>query len=326
MAPKSHTLRNILILLLIWEVVGRLHLVAGGALPSVSAILAKLWVDRADYPNHVWATLQASALGFVIGNIVAVAAGMAFVLSPRLMRLARGFNIAIFALPPIVIAPILALVLQGTAPRVTLAAIGVYFVTMSATVVGLSQYDQRAADVVRAYGGGPGKVMRLVQLRGAVPAILSGFRVAAPNAVLGSILAEFGGGGRWGLGAYLLGSLGRADPPRLWGIGLVATAIAGLSYAVFELLSVRLLGTSVALSLNPAPPQAKPTAEPWPLRTAMVAGSFALPFVIHFQFGVACAVQPLVEKPVQVLSGGFFNRNFEVIGFGDPEFKFVQMM
>ena len=70
-------------------------------------------------------------------------------------------------------------------------------------------------------------MLRLVQLRGAVPAILSGFRVAAPNAVLGAILAEFGGGGRWGLGAYLLGSLGRADPARLWGIGLVATLIAG---------------------------------------------------------------------------------------------------
>jgi sulfonate transport system permease protein len=45
--------------------------------------------------------------------------------------------------------------------------------------------------------------------------------------VLGAILAEFGGGGRWGLGSYLLGSLGRGEPARLWGIGLVATLIAG---------------------------------------------------------------------------------------------------
>ena len=57
--------------------------------------------------------------------------------------------------------------------------------------------------------------------------------------MLGAILAEFGGGGRWGLGTYLLGSLGRADPARLWGIGLVATAIAGLAYAVFALCSRR---------------------------------------------------------------------------------------
>ena len=86
---------------------------------------------------------------------------------------------------------------------------------MSATVIGLTQYDTRAADLVRAYGGGRGAVLRLVQLRGAVPAILSGFRVAAPNAVLGAILAEFGGGGRW-TRAYLLG---RSAAPTRHGSG-----------------------------------------------------------------------------------------------------------
>lgn len=280
MEDKTHTWRNLLILLGLWEIVGRLHLIAGGALPSLSAIAVKFWADRGDYPNHVWATLQASGLGFVIGNLVAVLAGVAFVLSPKLARLARGLNIAIFALPPIVIAPILALVLEGMTARVTLAAIGVYFVTMSATVVGLTQYDRRAADVVFAYGGGRVKVLRLVQLRGAVPAILSGFRIAAPNAVLGAILAEFGGGGRWGLGAYLLGSLGRGDPPRLWGIGLVATAIAGASYAVFAILSARLLGSSRAISLNPAPPSAGSMAEPWAVQAGMALGSLSLPFAI----------------------------------------------
>ena len=296
MQARPHTYRNLLILLAVWEVLGRLHLIAGGALPSISAILIKFWADRADYPGHVWATLQAAGAGFLIGNLVAVLAGMAFVLSPRLMRLARGFNIAIFALPPIVIAPILALVLQGMAPRVTLAAIGVYFVTMSATVIGLSQYDRRAADVVRAYGGGRAKVLRLIQLPGAIPAILSGFRVAAPNAVLGAILAEFGGGGRWGLGAYLLGSLGRADPPRLWGIGLTATAIAGLSYAVFAVLSAQLLGASRAITLNPAPPMAKPTAAPWPERMAMASASIALPFAIWWAVLKLLAAPEMIAK------------------------------
>lgn len=200
---------------------------------------------------------------------------------PRLSRLARGLNIAIFALPPIAIAPILALTLEGIAPRVVLAALGVYFVTMSATVVGLTQVDTRAADLVRAYGGGRWAVLRLVQARGAVPAILAGFRVAAPNAVLGAILAEFGGGGRWGLGAYLLGSLGRGDPARLWGIGLVATLIAGLSYALFAAISARTLGTTRTVTLTPsAPPDTETRPDPPAVRWALAAGSILLPFVI----------------------------------------------
>ena len=154
MADRWRAIRPFVILLLVWEVVGRLDLVAGGALPALSEILARLWVDRADYPRHVSATLAASGAGFVIGNAIAVLAGLTFVLVPVTARLARGLNIAIFALPPIVIAPILALTLEGMTPRIVLAALGVYFVTMQATVTGLTQFNTRAAELVRAYGGG----------------------------------------------------------------------------------------------------------------------------------------------------------------------------
>ena len=72
---KSPALRNLLILLAVWEAVGQLKLVAGGALPPVSAILVRFWADRADYPGHVMATVWTSVLGFVIGNVAAVGAG-----------------------------------------------------------------------------------------------------------------------------------------------------------------------------------------------------------------------------------------------------------
>lgn len=282
-----------ILVLAAWEVAGRLDLVASGALPAPSEILARLWVDRADYPAHVTATLAASGAGFVIGNLSAVLAGLLFVLSPPAERLARGLNIAIFSLPPIAIAPILTLTLEGMTPRIVLSALGVYFVTMQATVTGLTQFDTRAADVVRAYGGGRVAVMRLVRLRGAVPAILSGFRVAAPNAVLGAILAEFGGGGRFGLGAYLVGSLGRAEPDRLWGIGLVATLIAGLSYAALAVMSRLMLGASVPLSLPPAAP---PRALAEPASPLLVLGALVLPFAVWWAFLWALQVPEMLGK------------------------------
>lgn len=292
---RSAALRNILILLVVWEIVGQLKLVAGGALPPVSAILVRFWADRADYPGHVAATVWASVLGFAIGNLVAVGAGVLFVLFPWLQRLARGVNIAIFSLPAIAIAPILVLTLEGMAPRVVLAALGVYFVTMTATVVGLSQYDTRSADVVRAYGGGDWKVMKLVRLRGAIPDILGGLRIAAPNAVLGAILAEFGGGGRWGLGTYLLGSLGRGEPARLWGIGLTATLIAGLSYAVFALISARVLGTTRSVTLNTALPPGDAGA-PLAVGIVLSLGALVLPFVMWWAFIWLTGVPEMIAK------------------------------
>lgn len=246
--------RNLILLVLLWEVVGRLDLVAGGALPSLSEIIIRMWIDRHDYPLHIGSTLYASSAGFLIGNILGVCAGVLFVLYPITLRLSRGFNIAIFSLPPIAIAPILVITLSGMAPRIVLATMGVYFITMTATVVGLSQADSRTSELIRAYGGNKLQILRLVQFRSAIPSILAGFRIAAPNAVLGAILAEFGGGGRWGLGTYLLGSLGRGEPDRLWGIGLMATLISGASYFLFVMISNRFLKGSTSITLNTAIP------------------------------------------------------------------------
>ncbi|MEZ5751727.1 MAG: ABC transporter permease subunit [Paracoccaceae bacterium] len=295
----------VVLLLTLWEVAGLMNWVAGGALPSPSEIAYRYWLDWGDYPRHIRATLIASGAGFLIGNAIAVAAGLMFVLVPVTGRIARGLNIAIFALPPIAIAPILALTLEGMAPRVVLATLGVYFVTMQATVTGLQQFDSRAGDLVRAYGGGDAAVMRFVQIRGAIPAILSGFRVAAPNAVLGAILAEFGGGGRWGLGTYLLGSLGRGDPARLWGIGLTATAISGLSYAVFAILSARMLGRTRAVNLNPAAP---PSEARQPLNIPVMAASIALPFVLWWVTLWALQAPRMIGKtPWDVIEYLFFS-------------------
>lgn len=295
-APWFAPVRNIAILLVLWEIVGRFRLVAGGALPSLSAIAERFWADRADYPAHVWSTLISSTLGFAIGNAVAIAAGMLFVLSPLAARLFRGVNVTLFAVPTIAIAPILALIMSGISPRVTLGAIGCYFVTMTATVVGLTQIDLRSADLVRAYGGGKWDVMRFIQLRSALPTILAGLQVAAPNAVLGAILAEFGGGGRWGLGTYLLGSLGRADPPRLWGIGLVATAISGIAYLVFGLISSRVTGASKAVTITTALPPSGLRTGSRSLGLAVSLGSIALPLILWWALIRLLGVPEMIGK------------------------------
>lgn len=315
MAPESAArrrlagLRNLAVLLAVWELVGRLQLVASGALPAPSAILVRFWADLADYPPHVWSTIQSALLGFVIGNAIAIAAGILFVLSPLALRLARGINIAIFALPPIAIVPVLVLTLSGMTPRVVLAALGCYFVTMTATVTGLTQVDARGIDLVRAYGGSAWSAMRLVQLRSALPAIIGGLRIAAPNAVLGAILAEFGGGGRWGLGTYLIGSLGRGDPARLWGIGLAATAIAGLAYALFAVAGAAVIGSSRAVTVPTSASQS--LAGSWSGNPAKVAAlalaSAILPLLLWWLLLKGLGIPDLIAKtPMGVIDYLFF--------------------
>jgi len=117
------TLALVLGLLVLWEVSGQLRWVADGTLPPLSGILTRLSNEWREYWPHVIATLRSASLGFVFGNIVAILAAVCFCLWPLTERLFRGINIAAFTVPPIAVAPVLVIALDGDVARITLAAL-----------------------------------------------------------------------------------------------------------------------------------------------------------------------------------------------------------
>ena len=298
MRAASALLLRIAVLVLVWELCGDLRLIADGALPSPSAILLQWWQDRDVYPRHIAATVWPASIGFLLGNAIAIAAALAFVLAPALERLMRGFNIAVFAIPPIAIGPVLVITLPGIWPQITLAAISVYFPTMVMTLLGLKDVDPRPIALIRSYGGGELAVLRWLRLRACLPGMLGGLRVAAPAAILGSILAEFGSGARWGLGSFLLGSLGRGNPPRIWGIGLTATAMAALAYALCALLARRYTTSARATTIAPGNALETPRhAGGHRLADlALSCGALAIPFVIWWAVLAGFGVSPVIAR------------------------------
>ncbi|MFM7801794.1 MAG: hypothetical protein ACKO69_06585, partial [Limnohabitans sp.] len=88
-------------LLLLWELAGQAKWVGDGALPAPSEVFLQLWIDRSDYPAHIWGTVKTSLAGFLIGNLIAILAGFVFVLLPSAQRLMSGINVTLFAMPAI---------------------------------------------------------------------------------------------------------------------------------------------------------------------------------------------------------------------------------
>ncbi len=291
-------LLRLAILLALWECLGDFHLIAQGALPSPSAIIVQWWQDRAVYPPHILATLRPALLGFLIGNLIAAAAAFAFVLLPAFESLMRGFNIAVFGIPPIALSPVLVITLPGEWPQIVLASVGVYFPTMVMTLLGLRDIDPRPIDVVRSYGGGGFAVLRWLRLRASIPGLLSGLRVAAPAAILGAILAEFGSGARWGLGSFLLGSLGRGNPARIWGIGLTATLMAAIAYGLCALLARRFTDSMAPVTLAGGRAEAARagTAALRARQLLLALGAFSVPFLLWWVILAACGVSPVIAK------------------------------
>jgi ABC-type nitrate/sulfonate/bicarbonate transport system permease component len=293
------------LVLLAWEICGDFRLIAHGALPSPSDIVLQWWQDREVYPPHIAATLWPASIGFLLGNAIAIAAAIAFILAPTLERLMRGFNVAVFAIPPIAISPLLVITLPGIWPQITLAAISVYFPTMVMTLLGLRDVDPRPIAVIRSYGGGDFAVLRWLRLRSCLPGMMGGLRVAAPAAILGAILAEFGSGSRWGLGSFLLGSLGRGKPARIWGIGLAATAMAALAYALCALLAKRYTASagSVTIAAGVAVEAPRHSGGRRLQELALSCAALVIPFIIWWAVLAGFRVSPVIARgPLAVLS------------------------
>lgn len=283
-------------LLALWEIAGRRAWVAGGVLPPPSAVLLRFCAEWDIYLPHIAATAQAAALGLLLGLAAAFVMAALILWLPPLEGLTAGLNIAIFAVPPIAVVPVLLILLDAGPERVLLAALTVYYPSLIATVLALRNIDPRMLDVVRAYGGGAVTALRLVRLRAGLPTILAGIRVAAPNAVLGAILGEFGSGARWGLGSFLLGSMGRADPVRLWGIGLSATALAGAAYALAWGAARLFLRGSQAVTLAPSLPAPPRRSGALWARIGHAGLVLLIPLAIWWGLLLAAGLDPIIAK------------------------------
>jgi len=235
---RHHLIATTVFVCVVWEALGRAGAFGPGALPPLSKVLGQLWSDRGVYPINLAATLKEAALGFVIGNTIAILLAILFVEAPLLEVAATGVVVTLFSMPIIAAAPVLATVFSIDTAKVALAAIAVFFPTLINTAVGLRTVDRSLVDTITAIGGSRWTVFSKARLRAAQPWILVGLQIAAPAALLGAILGEFLGGDK-GLGVFMLNSMAQFETARTWAAGLVSTLIALLAFWFFGLLGRR---------------------------------------------------------------------------------------
>ena len=222
-------------LLVLWQLAALTFMAGSKAVPPITDVVRDIAGDLDVYARHVRTTVREAWPGWLWGNLVATALGAIAVALPLLERPVLHVAVAVSSLPIIALGPILQVTLAGDAPRSALAGLAVFFTTLVGTIVGLRACDRASVDVIRALGGGKSSVLRKVRVRAALPDYFTALKISAPAAVLGAIVGEFIGGSENGLGVALISARANADPARVWGIAVVATAVAGLGYAVIAL-------------------------------------------------------------------------------------------
>jgi len=222
---------GVAVLVVLWEAVAGGLLVGKFIIAPPSAIVGRIAEDLPLFGRALGTTLGEAALGFVFGNVAAIALAIIAVAIPRSERFIKALALVVFCLPLVATGPVLRVLFgPNWGPQVTLAALAVYYTTFVPLVVGLRAVPANWIDLVHSYGRGGLTALFVVRIRAAVPYLVAGLQIAAPAAFLGAMVGEFTGADR-GMGVLSIQTMRSLDVEGTWALATIATIVTVGAYA-----------------------------------------------------------------------------------------------
>jgi putative hydroxymethylpyrimidine transport system permease protein len=218
-----------LFLLGIWEFISRDGLVAVYVLPAPDQVITELWNDWGSVlRSATWVTFQEMFLGFLIA--VALGIGVAVLLhwSKVIRRALYPLLIASQAIPVVVLAPILVIIIgYNISSKLVIVALLCFFPIAINTLDGFRGVDSEYVRMMRTLHGTRWLTFRRIELPSAMPSLFSGMRVAAAFAPVGAVFGEFSGSND-GLGYVMLQAGPELQTARVLAAVLLLTLMAVL--------------------------------------------------------------------------------------------------
>ncbi|MCH8529217.1 MAG: ABC transporter permease [Saccharospirillum sp.] len=163
--------------------------------------------------KHVSASVQRLVIGWTSGTILGISIGLAIALSSLARATFAPLVAAIMPVPKIALLPLFVIWFGiGEGSKVATILFGVFFPTVIATYGAVDNVDRSLIRMGQSFGLSWSSIVRKIIFPGALPAILSGFRISASIAIILLVAAEMIGA-EFGIGAYVLlaGSLMATD-------------------------------------------------------------------------------------------------------------------
>ncbi len=224
-------------LLILWQAVVSLFAPPPFMLPGPERVFAAL-IARPDlWRVHAVTTLVETVIGLVTGAVLGCALALLMSFLPPTRRLLLPVMVTTQAFPVFAIAPLLVLWFgYGLGSKIVMATIAIFFPVASAFHDGLARTDSGLLDLAHLYGATRSQQVRLLRLPAALPALISGLRLAAVYAPIGALIGEWVGASS-GLGYAMLMANGRAQTDVVFAALILLAAMSVLLRAVVDLLT-----------------------------------------------------------------------------------------
>jgi putative hydroxymethylpyrimidine transport system permease protein len=206
-------------------------------LPSPARVHAALQSRPELWREHAVTTLEEALAGLGLGVVAGMALALVMSFLPPTRHLLLPVMVVSQAFPVIAIAPLLVLWFGfGVGSKIVMATIAIFFPVASAFHDGLARTDPQLLDLARLYDANHLQQVHLLRIPAALPALVTGIRVAAVYAPVGALVGEWVGASS-GLGYAMLQANGRAQIDVVFAAILLLAAMSVLLRAAVDLLT-----------------------------------------------------------------------------------------
>jgi len=209
--------------------------------PSPIAVV-RILIQRFDilFTNLVPTAIE-SVLGFLLGNLAAIAIATVFVHKRTAEEAFFPIAVMINTIPVVAKAPILVLLLgNGMEPKIAIAALICFFPTLVNMVRGLQDVNPQALELMRVLSASPREVFFKLRVQNSLPYLFSALKIAASTSVIGAIVGEWIGSTK-GIGALIIQATYAFDTPLLYATIVVGSSFSACFFAAIGLLERRVV-------------------------------------------------------------------------------------
>jgi ABC-type nitrate/sulfonate/bicarbonate transport system permease component len=217
-----------LALLSVWELCARFGFIDTRFFPAPSSVMATLidMLRTGELATHTAVSLERLLYGTILGGLPALILGIAMGLNRPIRALCDPLIAATYPVPKSAILPLALLIFGlGEGSKVFMVAIGVFFPLVINTTTGVLEINKIYLDVGRNYKASRWNTFWTIALPGALPVIMTGFKLGIGIGLVLIAVAEMVGA-KSGLG-YLIWSAWSTFAVEQMYVGLFAIAIIG---------------------------------------------------------------------------------------------------
>jgi NitT/TauT family transport system permease protein len=229
-----------------WEAGVRIFDIKPYLLPGPRAVFAAFLEHTESLTDAGLFTLKVSLLAFVVVLTLGTLLALALASSEWASRAFYPYAVMLQSTPVIAVAPLIIIWFGlGTPSIVAIGCMISIFAVIASTTAGLRGVDQPLKDVFALYGASRMQTLLKLQLPYALPSMVTGWRIAGAQVVVGAIVGEYmagaGGGSHGGLGLIIAETSARLQTAYLLAAALTAALMGVLFFALVNLAGYLLL-------------------------------------------------------------------------------------